>query len=93
MHTADTVSDRRTTSAGNSSAVGKLTLVELEILSGLVNGLPPEKIAANIGIGRSTVGTHRERILRKLKLRNAIQLGMWAERVGLWRDVAVGPTT
>jgi len=42
-----------------------------------------EEIASQLHIAKSTVDTHRKNLISKLKVKNAVGLGLFAERHGL----------
>lgn len=56
---------------------------EREVLIGLAEGLSNKQIAARLDIGVRTVDTHRERLVRKLNIRNVAQLTRFAIEHGL----------
>lgn len=60
----------------------QLTPREMEVARALAYGLPNRKIAAELGISIKTVDTHRAHVLRKLAVRNNVQLARLAIRRG-----------
>ncbi len=67
--------------SGNSSA--RLTERELQVLILLCGGRTPKETAHALRISPKTVSAHRANILRKLKLRNTVDLIRYALRHGL----------
>lgn len=65
-----------------ATAASGLTGRELEILRFLAAGLPPKRIAEELVITPKTVGTHIERILRKLGVHSQSQAVALAYREG-----------
>jgi len=63
-----------------------LTARELEILTLLGDGLVKKQIAAQLGIGYTTVDTHVAHIYEKLEVRNAPSAINKAHRLGLFSD-------
>lgn len=59
-----------------------LTVRELEVLRLLGEGLPPEDMAARLGIARETVRTHVTRILAKTGTSSQLQAVLWARERG-----------
>jgi DNA-binding NarL/FixJ family response regulator len=65
-----------------------LTGRELEVLRGIAEGRTNREIAGDLGISRRTVESHRESLMRKLRIRTvagltrfALESGLLAERV------------
>ena len=58
--------------------LGVLSARERDVFRLLVRGLTTRLIAAELGISRKTVDTHRERILKKLGLHSAVELVRFA---------------
>ena len=65
------------------SAHEMLTDREFEIMSLLALGNSPVEVSQRLGISQSTVFTHRNHILEKLKLKNTYQLIYYAHSQGL----------
>ncbi|GAB3811026.1 response regulator transcription factor [Tessaracoccus terricola] len=63
----------------------QLTAKELEVLSAVARGLSNTEIAAQIFISESTTKTHVGSILRKLRLRDRVQIAVFAHEHGLVR--------
>ena len=61
----------------------RMTQREREVLIGIAEGLTNKEVAARLNIGVRTVGSHRERIVRKLKIRSAAGLTRFAIEHGL----------
>ena len=53
------------------------------VLQGIAEGLSNKQVAARLGIGRRTVESHRESLMRKLDIRNVAGLTRFAIEVGL----------
>ena len=64
-------------------AEAQLSNRELQVLGLLACGCETREVAASLQLSRSTVETHRSRILRKLGLRNNAELTRFAIRRGL----------
>lgn len=60
-----------------------ITKREKEVLVEMGKGLTNREIAHNLYISTNTVDTHRKNLLSKLQARNAMQLGIVAQRMGL----------
>lgn len=58
--------------------LGLLTSREREVLTGVARGLTNKEIAHELGISHRTVETHRESLMRKLKLRTVAELTRFA---------------
>jgi len=63
--------------------LGRLTSRELDVLRGIARGLTNKEIAAELGISHRTVETHRESLMRKLKIRHVAGLTKLALEKGL----------
>lgn len=74
-------------SAGFPSDTGYETLTprQQEVLRLLATGFSNKKIADVLCISPKTVENHRSQIMEKLGLRNSIELGQYAARLGLIR--------
>lgn len=59
-----------------------LTMRELEVLRLLGDGLPPEDIAASLGVARETVRTHMTTILAKTNTSSQLQAVLFARKRG-----------
>lgn len=70
----------RETRAGD---LGLLTAREREVLQGIVRGQTNKEIAAALGISHRTVETHREALMRKLRIRTVAGLTRFALEAGL----------
>lgn len=57
---------------------GKLSVRELSVLQGLMEGMPNKQIARQLEITEATVKVHVKSILRKAGVRNRTQVAMWA---------------
>ena len=60
--------------ANTSNLFDLLSPREFEIVQMLLNGKTISHIAADLSLGLSTVGTHKGRILQKLKVTNLLEL-------------------
>jgi DNA-binding NarL/FixJ family response regulator len=56
---------------------------EREVLEGVANGRTNKEIAAELGISHRTVETHRESVMRKLRLRTVADLTRFALEMGV----------
>lgn len=56
---------------------------EREVLEGVASGRTNKEIAAELGIGHRTVETHRESLMRKLRLRTVAELTRFALETGV----------
>jgi len=65
-----------------------LTARELDVLKGVAAGLSNKQIAADLGISRRTVESHRESLMRKLDIRTVAGLTRFALDAGLLDDAA-----
>jgi len=68
--------------------VDVLTARELDVLKGIAAGLSNKQIAADLGISRRTVESHRESLMRKLDIRTVAGLTRFALDAGLLDDAA-----
>jgi DNA-binding NarL/FixJ family response regulator len=66
-----------------SGNLGSLTPREREVLQGIARGLTNKEIAAMLGISHRTVETHRESVMRKLRIRTVAGLTRFALETGL----------
>jgi DNA-binding NarL/FixJ family response regulator len=65
-----------------------LTARELDVLKGIAAGQSNKQIAAQLGISRRTVESHRESLMRKLDIRTVAGLTRFALDAGLLDDAA-----
>ncbi len=63
--------------------LGSLTAREREVLRGIARGSTNKEIAAELGISHRTVETHRESLMRKLRIRTVAGLTKFALEMGL----------
>jgi DNA-binding NarL/FixJ family response regulator len=63
--------------------LGSLTAREREVLQGIARGGTNKEIAAGLGISHRTVETHRESLMRKLRIRTVAGLTKFALEMGL----------
>jgi len=68
---------------GESSALGKLTSREREVLQLLAEGYSSKQIARLLDVSSKTVDTHRRNIMEKLEIYNIPDLTKFAIREGL----------
>jgi DNA-binding NarL/FixJ family response regulator len=66
-----------------TSDLGSLTAREREVLRGIAQGHTNKAIAAELGISHRTVETHRESLMRKLRIRTVAGLTRFALETGL----------
>lgn len=66
-----------------TSDLGSLTAREREVLQGIAQGHTNKEIAAALGISHRTVETHRESLMRKLRIRTIAGLTRFALETGL----------
>lgn len=66
-----------------SGMLRQLTERELEILKLIAQQYTSEEIGKKLFIAKSTVDTHRKNLINKLKVKNAVGLGLFAKRQGL----------
>jgi DNA-binding NarL/FixJ family response regulator len=69
--------------AQRSHALQALTKRERDVLLGIVRGETNKEIAARFGISHRTVETHRESLMRKLRIRTVAGLTRFALETGL----------
>lgn len=65
------------------SEQSQLTPREREILQLVAEGKSTKEIADGLNVSISTVNTHRQQIMRKLNIKNAVELARYAIRAGL----------
>jgi DNA-binding NarL/FixJ family response regulator len=71
--------------SGQEDSYALLTGREKEILQLLAEGRSNKEVASTLGIGISTVETHRAKIMQKLALHNTAELVLYAVRKGIVR--------
>ena len=69
--------------AGVRRRLDRLTPRERQVLEGIAEGLSNKQIAARLDIGRRTVETHRESLMRKLDIRTVAGLTRFAIEAGI----------
>ena len=80
IYASDTVKDRimntlfQPAGDGKSPAVSRLTDRELEVFRLIGRGLSTKEIAQKLNLSIKTIGTYRERIKEKLRIRHATEL-------------------
>ncbi len=70
--------------------LASLTSRETDVLICLAHGNSVKQCAKVLGIGVSTVGNHRSRLMKKLNIHKTVELTRWAMREGL---ISVGRPT
>ena len=73
---------RRARDLAERERVDRLTPRETQILQGLADGLPTEKLSEKLGISRNTLRTHVQNILFKLKVHSKVEALALAIRHG-----------
>jgi two-component system nitrate/nitrite response regulator NarL len=66
-----------------TSDLGTLTHRERDVLQGIASGRTNKEIATGLGISHRTVETHRESLMRKLRIRTVAGLTRFALELGL----------
>lgn len=69
--------------AQGGTGLDALTAREVEVLRGIALGSSNKQIAADLGISRRTVESHRESLMRKLEIRSVAGLTRFALDAGL----------
>jgi len=67
----------------STNALDQLTSRELQVLRGVAQGHTNKQIAGDLGISHRTVETHRESLMRKLKIRSVAELTRFAIETGI----------
>lgn len=67
----------------NGSRLSRLTAREREVLQLVAEGYSSKEIAVRLGVGTKTVDSHRSALMRKLEIRKAAGLALFAIRQGL----------
>jgi DNA-binding NarL/FixJ family response regulator len=73
---------KREHDAAGQARVERLTPREIQILQGLADGMPPDRLADRLGISRNTLRTHVQNILFKLKVHSKHEAIVQAIRHG-----------
>ncbi len=74
-------------SSGSADPLERLTGRELEVLRLVAAGRSNKQIAAELGISRRTVESHRESMMRKIEIRTVAGLTRFALENGLLNDI------
>jgi DNA-binding NarL/FixJ family response regulator len=74
-------------SSGSADPLERLTGRELEVLRLVAAGRRNKQIAAELGISRRTVESHRESMMRKIEIRTVAGLTRFALENGLLDDI------
>ena len=69
--------------AGTESRLASLTPREIDVLVQLAQGQTVKQCAKTLGIGASTVGNHKSRLMKKLGVHKTVELTRLAIREGL----------
>jgi DNA-binding CsgD family transcriptional regulator len=86
--------ERATVEAGRQAErrfaddIARITRREREVASLIAEGLSNAEIAQQLVLAEGTVANHLEHILRKLGLRNRVQIATWTVERGLYRSGA-----
>lgn len=78
---ADAASDK-----ADSNTTTRLSPRQLQVLRMIAEGYSSKEIAATLGIGESTVKSHRKNLMEKLNIHDRVALTRHAIRVGLTLD-------
>ena len=70
-------------SGDRASPCSVLSRREREVLQLMAEGMSTKEVASSLNINGKTVATHRESIMRKLNIRNVVELAKYAVRAGL----------
>lgn len=73
-----------------TEALGSLTPRESEVFALVAKGMTNEQIAAKLSLEESTVKTHVSNLLRKLQLKDRVQVVLLSQRLGSSREVPAG---
>lgn len=73
-------SKKNKTGGQEQGVLRQLTNREVEILKLIAQEFTSDEIAKKLFIAKSTVDTHRKNLIFKLKVKNAVGLGLFAER-------------
>ena len=68
--------------ANNDSSTSKLTKKEAEILEFILNGFTNLEIAEKLGKSKRTIETHRFNLMKKLDVKNLVELSKKAQELG-----------
>jgi len=78
--TAFSRSEQKKSINNEQGVLRQLTKRELDVLKLIAQEYTSEEIAKKLFIAKSTVDTHRKNLIFKLKVKNAVGLGLYAER-------------
>jgi two-component system invasion response regulator UvrY len=77
------IAEERVYTEGQEKGIHSLTAREIEIIPLIMQGNKSKEIAAILHRSTKTVEVHRHNILRKLKLKNSVELVEYAHKTGL----------
>lgn len=76
------VASAKSTPFNNNSEASKLTRKESEILEFILNGFTNLEIADKLGKSKRTIETHRFNLMKKLDVKNLVELSKKAQELG-----------
>jgi len=79
------------TAPAHTRSAATLTTRERQVLQLIAEGARNKDIAAALHISIKTVETHRLNLMRKLDAHKAVELVIWANRLGLYVDITPKP--
>lgn len=74
---------QKTAAPANQNDASKLTKKESEILEFILNGFTNIEIAEKLGKSKRTIETHRFNLMKKLDVKNLVELSKKAQELGL----------
>lgn len=77
-----TAKSTNTVTSNNSNSTSKLTKKEVEILEFILNGFTNLEIAEKLGKSKRTIETHRFNLMKKLDVKNLVELSKKAQELG-----------
>lgn len=82
-HADESLSGPHYGGTASESPINRLTPRELEVIRHVGKGLTAKECAEQMGLSYSTIDNHKTRIMKKLGVRNVVQLALLASREGL----------
>ena len=82
-HAGEPHSGPRSSESASESPIDRLTPRELEVIQYLGEGLTVKECAEQMGLSYSTIDNYKTRMMKKLGVRNVVQLTLLASREGL----------